>query len=116
MKGVADVPIASFAAVSSEEFDTLHTAAEMAFTQHRDVDAQTSAAFHAALLQAIDEVLARFNAPGPALFIVQEEDWRWILPMNKTFLGYSLVRKGSVGSREVLLMANREGAALVQGL
>ncbi len=89
----------------------LSSAPFMMAVAERGVDDALAAEFEATLRQAVDEFAARFEGPAPAFLFVEEEQWRWLLPIHPAMAHYKIVRRGAVGSRSVLLVANESGAA-----
>ena len=56
-----------------------------------------------------------FDAVGeepPAFLLVQEGDWRWVLAIHPEAQTLPVLGDQHVGSRHVLLVSNRAGAAL----
>jgi len=43
-----------------------------------------------------------------------ENDWRWILAIHPSACAYPIIRSEQVGSRYVLLIANKAGAASLE--
>ena len=112
-KSVAEVPIADLAHVTEAEAAALREAAKHG-AQKRDLDPGLAGNFEAALAQTAAGLFEEFEAGGPAFLIVQEEDWRWVLPLYPSVRETQVVYARSVGSRNVLLLANGKGAALLQ--
>ena len=61
----------------------------------------------------LDGFAASFGSDAPAFFFVQDDDWRWMLPLQTAPPRYFVVRQQRVGSREVLLVANEAGKKLL---
>ena len=65
--------------------------------------------------KSVREFAAKVSSAGPAFLIVQEGDWRWLLPFAPDLRGFTLLSRASVGSDRVLLLANAAGVHLVKG-
>ncbi len=114
-KATGKVPVANFSDVRPEELGALHDAMQQAVDES-GVDAALRAQFEIALGKELDAFFARFEGQRPALLFVQEDDWRWILALHPTGRELTMLKRQPVGSREVLLMANRAGAAIASAL
>lgn len=108
---VEDVPVANMAAVTEAERAALRAAIEAAIDETGD-KAFALRLFEGALTKALDGFVATFNGPEPAFMFVQDEDWRWMLPLLTTAPSFVILKHEPVGSRYVLLFANAAGAAL----
>jgi len=105
------VPIASFARVTPEEVQALNTQLDAA-VKLVQLDPQLAADFEAALKKEVDAFVERFERPTPSFMFVQERDWRWLLPLRPELREYVVLGNQSVGRRDMLLIANAEGARL----
>lgn len=110
---VKDVPIADISAITPQELQALRQAMEKAI-QSTGKHVEALKMFEGALQNEIDTFAKKFSEPSPAFMFVQNEDWRWLYTLHSTPPAYTLVRHQNVGSRNVLLLANASGAALVQ--
>lgn len=108
---VEEVPIADLGNVTPEERQALRAAIEQAITSS-DADVQTLRAFEKDLIAEVDAFAAAFSGTDPAFMFVQEQDWRWLLPLFTTPPEYHVVHGEGVGRRKVLLLANKAGKAL----
>ena len=77
------------------------------------VDPQYAAAYMTATGDEIRRFEKEFVEASPAFAFVQEEDWRWILPFLQSPSDFTIIEHDSVGSRNMLLLANRAGAELL---
>ncbi|HNR33520.1 MAG TPA: hypothetical protein PKI11_21695, partial [Candidatus Hydrogenedentes bacterium] len=111
-EAVADVAIADIAAVTEAEREALWRAIEDA-VDDADEEVQGLRAFEHDLIAEVDAFAALFAVPEPVFVFVQEEDWRWLLPLFTTVPPYHVVRHQGVGRREVLLLANDSGRRLL---
>jgi len=108
-KSVAEAPIADMANVTPQERQALREAIDAAIAATGS-NADALRFFEGSLQNAIDEFAAQFANAGPAFMFVQDEDWRWLLPLHSQPPDYAVVQHRAVGSRDVLLLANRAGA------
>lgn len=113
-EAVDSVPIADIAVVTAEERAALRQAIEQAI-ESAEEDIQALRTFEKDLIAEIDAFAALFSAPEPAFVFVQEEDWRWLLPLFTTVPSYHVVRHQEVGRREVLLLGNDAAMRLAAG-
>lgn len=111
---VDGVPVANIAAVTVEERAALRHAIENAI-ESAEEDIQALRTFEKGLIEEIDAFAALFAAPDPAFVFVQEEDWRWLVPLFTTVPAYHVVQHREVGRREVLLLANDAAMRLAAG-
>ncbi|MFP4502541.1 MAG: ArnT family glycosyltransferase [Candidatus Hydrogenedentota bacterium] len=111
---VADVPVAHYGAPGVAAHAALQTAAEAAIATREADDRAAVPAFEAELAQAVDAYLAEFSGDGPAFMFVKVEDWRWMLALAAQPPALHVTRHEQVGSREVLLVANTTGRALLK--
>lgn len=112
-KAVEDVPVASLTDATDAEREALAKAVHDA-AQEAKAGPELARAFEDALKNCVRKYSMEFNAPGPGFMFVQEEDWKWLIPLFPDLGKCSVIRRQSVGSRNVLLLANIDGAALVE--
>lgn len=110
-RAVDEVPVANLQHVTPEERKALFDAIERAVAGHEDEAAIR--AFEADLQKAIADFFALLKEPAPAFAFIQEEDWRWLLPLYPGEIPATILVDRPVGSRHVLLLANDAAAALV---
>jgi len=77
------------------------------------VDPQYARAYLTALVGEIRRFEQDFSQASPAFAFVQLEDWEWIPPFLESLSGFIIIEHDSVGSRNMLLLANRAGAELL---
>lgn len=112
---VAEVPIARLGEVQPQEVTALHDAIEKAITEAGD-EAASARKVEGQLREVLRGFVATFQTDSPAYFFVQEEDWRWLLALEPAFQQMPVIREQRVGSREVLLVGNTAGQALLARL
>jgi 4-amino-4-deoxy-L-arabinose transferase-like glycosyltransferase len=112
MRAAERVPINSFQAVTAQEVEALAEAIQSAVSA-RDMPAGQVRAYQHALGDTVQAFAKEFAAPSPVFLFVQEEDWRWILPFAADLRHGHVIRDEPVGSRTVLLIANKAGAELL---
>ena len=110
-RSVEDIPIASIAAPTDAEISALRTAAHDVIGES-GVDAELARAFEAALADTVQQFATEFDTPAPAFAFVQREDWKWLLPLMPPGVDYTILADRSVGSRDMLLLANTAGVPL----
>lgn len=108
-EAVEDIHVASFEHLTDAELAALRDAVH-SVDHVQDVDDAVTAAFERALENELAKFNTAFNSPTPAFAYVQVEDWKWILPFHPAFRAYRVLESQSVGSRDVLLLANAAGA------
>ncbi|MBL7645037.1 MAG: glycosyltransferase family 39 protein [Candidatus Hydrogenedentes bacterium] len=110
-KAVDEVPVANLQHVTPEERQALFDAIESAVAGHEDEAAIR--AFEADLQKAIADFINLLKEPAPAFAFIQEEDWRWLLPLYPGEIPATILVDRPVGSRHVLLLANDAATALL---
>jgi hypothetical protein len=110
---VADIPVASFDQVSDEEIRQLKQAVAEALDA-ADAPPGLGAAFERAMTREVRDFAAAFASDGPAFLFVQAEDWRWLIAIAPELRPWPVVHRRSIGSRDVLLVANTAGEALLE--
>jgi 4-amino-4-deoxy-L-arabinose transferase-like glycosyltransferase len=113
MKAVENVPVADFANVQEAEIAALRLELDTAIAANKSSEA-IARSFEQHLRAELEKFRLELSSPTPAFFFVQEEDWRWILPLEPTFRHLKVIREQQVGSRKVLLIANNAGAGLIK--
>ncbi len=114
MRACENVPVADFERVTDDEMAALQARINEAFVfvagKSKNADE-----FRSELGRIAGDFASEFEAGGAAFMVVQEKDWKWLLPFAPRMRTYPVVGRESVGSRHVLLIANTEGAALLSG-
>ncbi|MBX3180245.1 MAG: glycosyltransferase family 39 protein [Candidatus Hydrogenedentes bacterium] len=112
-EAVEDVPIQDLARITPEERDALLAAINSAVDEHEHRD--TILEFEHALMDEIDRFFAEFTRPESALAFIQEEDWRWLVPLyDDGDVPVHILVDRPVGSRHVLLLANESALTLLR--
>lgn len=110
-EAVEEVPIANMEAVTEAERTALRTAIETAIDGEGE-EAAALRAFERDLIAEIDAFAQKFSQEQPAFMFVQDEDWRWLLPLFTKVPEYLVIEHRNVGSREVLLLGNKAAGGL----
>lgn len=110
-RAVEDIPVKNLAAIQPEERAALLEAIDSAVNAHED--AAAILAFEEELKAEITRFFHRFAGETAALAFVQEEDWRWLVPLHDGEVPVEILVDRSVGSRHVLLLANGAGQRLL---
>ena len=111
-KAVEEVEVADWDHITLEERDALKAAARDALHES-DLDLSAVEKFEAALENEIAEYTTTFLGEGPAFMFVRQEDWPWLIALHPPLNAARHIHDSSVGSRDVLLLANEAGAELV---
>lgn len=112
LRAFETVNVADFARVTDEEMAALESRVNEAFVFIAGKSPYADH-FKKELTRITEEFAAEFEAGGPAFMVVQEKDWKWLLPFAPRMRAFSLVGSESVGSRHMLLIANTGGAKLI---
>lgn len=114
-KAVDDVSVASLTNPTESEIETLRTAVHDAVGKAK-VEPELASAFEASLRKAVGDFAKEFEHTMPAFVFIQEEDWKWLLPLFPDLAKHPIISRQAVGRREMLLIANQAGAALVKSV
>jgi hypothetical protein len=63
----------------------------------------------------LEDLFALMENSDPVFIMVQERDWRWVVALNQAALHFPIIENRNVGSRTVLLIANKQAQSLLQG-
>lgn len=113
VKAVKKVSIADLGTVADAEMEALREAIRKTVLEDKKVDSQMAADFQWVLTKEVRSFSQAFEKPEPAFLFVKENDWRWFLVFGPELRHFPLVQADSVGSRDVLLVANDAGASLL---
>ncbi|MCX5769693.1 MAG: glycosyltransferase family 39 protein [Candidatus Hydrogenedentes bacterium] len=111
-KAVAAVPVADLESPAPAEIDTLRSAVHEAVAKS-DVNPELAGAFEQALGKTVTDFAHEFEHPDPAFMFIMQEDLKWLLPLYPQFAAYTVVDQRPVGRRNMMLLANTTGAALL---
>lgn len=111
VKAVDEIPVADLGHITPEERQALFSAIETAVNAHKESGAIR--AFEGDLQKAITDFFALLNEKTPAFTFIQEEDWRWLVPLYPGEIPATVLVDRLVGSRHALLLANDAAVALV---
>lgn len=111
-KAVDKVPVRTIAAITPEELSALQQAMKKAIAEKK-YDEVVIQDFLVGLERAADDFFKVFGSSRPAFLYVQENDWRWIYAIHPDVQEAVVLSQASVGSRDVVLVANPAGAALL---
>ena len=112
-KAVDKIPVASLADPTAADMSALLEAVHGAIANAK-VDPELAAIFQQVLTEAIQQFAREFDGPAPSFMFVQEEDWKWLIPLFPDLARNPLISRDSVGVRDVLLIANKAGAELLK--
>ncbi|MFH0899850.1 MAG: hypothetical protein V2A73_04395, partial [Pseudomonadota bacterium] len=107
-KGVQDAGLTNPVSPTDAELQAARSAIDKAAAES-GVDPQYAKAFMDATRAAVTQFEQDFLQPGAAFAFVQQDDWKWILPFLQTPSGFLAVTQDSVGKRDMLLLANKQG-------
>ena len=111
-KAVAAVPVTNLEALAPAEIDALRSAVHEAVAKS-DVNAELAGAFEQALKKTVTDFAREFEQPTPAYMFIMQEDLKWLLPLYPQFATYKVIDQRPVGRRNMMLLANTTGAALL---
>ncbi|MCC6798390.1 MAG: glycosyltransferase family 39 protein [Candidatus Hydrogenedentes bacterium] len=113
-KATDTVPIADWTKVSDAEVEALRAKSESVFAFAKAKSPLVDE-FKTAIGQSVQEFAANVRGAGSTFLIVQEGDWRWLLPFAPELRNLTWLNQASVGSDRVLLFMNdAAGAAMVR--
>jgi len=112
-KAVEKVPVASLTSPTDAEVAALHEAAHEAVARSK-VEPELARAFEQSLSKTIAEFAREFEEEMPSFVFVQEEDWKWLLPLFPDLARQTVIGRQAIGRRNMLLLANNSGAALLR--
>jgi 4-amino-4-deoxy-L-arabinose transferase-like glycosyltransferase len=110
---VEEVPVASYRDISEQEIARLREAISRHVREDAELDAVLAEAMQAALTAEVRAFAVEFRAPVPSYLFVRQEDWLWLMVFDPSLRLLPIVAVDSVGSRDVLLVANEAGAELM---
>ncbi len=113
IKAVMEVQVGTVDAIKDDEIDRLRSALYTKIEQNDRVEVDFVKRFEEALAREVSSFAATFWENTPAFMFIQEFDWRWLVAFEPAFRECIVLRHQSVGRRDVLLVANAAGAALV---
>lgn len=111
-KATGDVEIADWTNISDAEVEALRAKSNSVFAFAKAKSPLVDE-FKETVGQSVREFGATHADAAPTFFIVQEGDWRWLLPFAPGLRQYNLISRAAVGSDRVLLLANPAAAELV---
>ena len=111
-KAVAAVPVADLESPAPAEIDALRSAVHEAVAKS-DVNPELAGAFEQALKKTVTDFAREFEQPTPAFMFIMQEDLKWLLPLYPQFTAYKVIDQRPVGRRNMMLLANTTGAALL---
>jgi 4-amino-4-deoxy-L-arabinose transferase-like glycosyltransferase len=111
-KSVQDVTIADIVHVTGAEWESLRAHVDEA-EKEVGVKDPLAVAYGKALETEVGSFATEFGGDTPAFAFVQTEDWRWLLALEPRLRDYVVVVHEAVGSRDVLLVTNAAGSALL---
>lgn len=112
-KSAESIPVENIECITDDEVRLLNAA----IRENLDLSPEAKPyvnAYEDKMAEVLADLFGAMSAPNPAFIIVQEEDWHWVVALNPDARRFPIVRHENVGSREVLLVANRPAARLVQ--
>jgi len=107
-EAASKVDVASLMDPTQQEIETLRTAVHQAIAETK-VDPDLAPAFEQSLKDTVGAFATEFDGPTPAFVFVQEEDLKWMIPLFPDLTKHTLVRKESVGRRNMVLLGNQSG-------
>lgn len=111
---VQEVPINIVGEITDGELRELQNAIRHEIEGDKKLDHELAPLLQEALVAAIREFHTILDTPVPAFAFVQEEDWRWLVALYPDLREHTVIRAEQVGSRYVLLLANKAGVRLLR--
>jgi len=112
-KAVEEVPIGAIESVSDDELKQLNEAIAERLAKDEDLKS-LSRQYESGISEVFDNLFLAMDRPLPGFILVQDRDWRWVIALHPDARALSIPRKGAVGSREVLLVANAAARKLLE--
>jgi len=111
-KAVEQHPIDAGTALTDQDLLALRGVVHEAVVGAK-VDPALTAAFEKAMADTLTAFADAMFAPSAAFSFVQEEDWRWILPLCPRLHALTVLKYARVGSRKMLIVTNDAGKDLL---
>ena len=111
-KATDRVAIADWAHITDAEVEKLRSTSEGVFSFAK-AKSPLIDDFKTAVGKAVQDFSSDVARGEATFLLVQEPDWRWLLPFAPDLRNLSLVSRASVGSDPMLLFANPAGVALL---
>ena len=111
-KAVEELPIASISSINNVELHKLKEAIDNCVLPSSD-QREFFREYEKAIVDTLDNLFAIVSEAPPAFIIVQEHDWRWVLAFHNAARNLTILEDTNVGSRHVLLVANRSADKLI---
>ncbi len=113
-KATDTVPIANWTNITDAEVEALRAKSESVFAFAKAKSPLVDE-FKSAVGKSVQAFATNVRAAGPTFLIVQEGDWRWLLPFAPELRKLTWLNQASVGSDRVLLVMNdAAGKRMVQ--
>jgi len=112
-KSMEKTEVKDIANITPEELENLHAALQQTVSQ-KDYPPALVDDFKEGLTKESDSFFSSFSSERPAFLYVQDYDWLWIYTLNPKLRDAVVFNRQDVGSRNVLLVANTTGAALLR--
>ena len=110
-RAVDDLPIVSLDRPTESEIAALRATVRDAIAKSK-AEAEFAQAFETALTDAVAQFAQEFEQSTPAFAYVQEQDWKWLLPLFPHAETCAIIARDGVGKRSMLLLANQAGVHL----
>jgi len=107
-KAVESHPIDAGVALTDQDLLALRAVVHESVVDAK-IDPVLTSEFEKALGDTLNAFADTMLDPRPAFFFVQEEDWRWILPLCPRLHALTVLKYAPVGSRKMLIVANDAG-------
>ncbi len=112
VKAADKIQMSSFDAPSQQDIDAIRNAIHMT-VQKVKVDPELAEQFEAAVSSTMSDFEQEFSGSTPAFVFIQEQDWKWLLPIYPALAQLPIIKQEAVGQRDMLLISNEAGARLV---
>jgi len=112
-KATGNVAISDWSKISDAEVEKLRATSESVFSFAKAKSPYVDQ-FKVAVGESVHAFAEKVTTGDAAFLIVQEPDWRWLLPFAPELRGLELIERRAVGSERVLLLGNPAAIELVE--
>ena len=112
-KAASKMPVISITALTDTEKNELRSKIHDAFSTVKG-DTEVTQAFENAFKEKVQAFGHELAQERPAFLFIQEDDWKWFIPLLGDTLQLQVINQDRVGRRKLLLVANPSGSKLME--